>query len=373
MNKNTRVSVLAPDNTPLMPTKYRRAQMLVDAGEAEWISNDLNIKAIRLLREPSGYDTQPISLGVDPGKNFTGMGLVSSKATLLTLHLILPFDKVKSRKSAQRILRRARRGRRINRKVAFNLRAHRQKRFNNRKQKKLPPSILANKRMEQRCITEIFRLFPVSCVVWEVVKADVDKTSGRKGARSGKGFSPVMVGQKIMLQWLGRFTTVYSMYGYQTKLIREKLGLVKVKEKKSQTPQSHAVDGIALAATEFVRYEEFQTAREHGHCWVGEMQLTSSPFRVMARPAYYRRQLHFENYSKGGVRKRKGGTVSPYGFRSGDYVQAEKAGRICRGWIGGWSEANNVLSVCDHNWKRIGQFSVSKVSLIKRKSGLCVA
>lgn len=375
MNPNTYIPVLAPNNTPLMPCKYRRAQKLVEQGEAQWISNDLNIKAICLLREPSAYNTQPIALGVDPGKHFTGMGLVSKQATLLLLHLILPFEKVKARKSAQRILRRTRRGRRINRKVAFPLRAHRQQRFNNRRQKKLSPSILANKRIEQRCITEIFRLFPVASVVWEVVKADVDRTSGRKKARSGKGFSPVMVGQKIMLQWLRQFTVVHEMRGYQTKAMREQLGLVKSHNKKKQTPHSHAIDGLALAASKFVQYESFRNGQEHGHHWTGEIRLTSAPFRVIARPAYYRRQLHFENFSQGGTRKRKGGTVTPFGFRCGDFVQAEKAGQTYRGWIGGYTHSQKTknVSVYNHEWKRIGQFSPAKVQLIKRKSGLCVA
>lgn len=374
MNPNTRIPVIAPDGiTRLMPTKYRRAQAWVEAGKAQWISTDLNIKAVQLLAEPSGYDIQPIVVGVDPGKHFTGIGVVSQRATLLQLHLVLPFERVKARKSAQRILRRARRGRRINRKLAFKLRNHRQKRFDNRKQKGLPPSIRANKEMEKRIITEICKLFPVTCVVWEVVKADIDQTSGRKGARSGKGFSPVMVGQAIMVNWLRRYLPVYELQGWQTKLIRERLGLVKIKDKKSQTPQSHAVDGIAVAASYFVRYQAFDNGRERGHDWVGWIQLTSSPFRVITRPQLYRRQLHFENSIKGGGRKRKGGTVTPFGFRCGDYVWAEKAGVIVRGWIGGFSEVNKVVSIYDHNWKRIGQFSVSKTHLIKRRTGLCVA
>lgn len=375
MNPHTRVPVLATDNTPLMPTKYSRAEKLVSQGAAEWLSNDLTIKAIRLLREPSARHTQPLVLGCDPGKLFTGMALVSAKAVLLLLHLVLPFERVKARKAAQKLLRRARRGRRINRQVVFDLRNHRQKRFHNRKQQKLPPSIAANKGMEKRCITEIFKLFPVSAVVWELVKADVDRTSGRKGARSGKGFSPVMVGQKQMLAWLSAFTVVHTREGWQkdgngTAQIRTYLGLVKEKQQKAkQVPQTHAVDGLALAASAFIRYAPFQTANTHGHDWVGAICLTSAPFRVLTRPCFYRRQLHFEKVRKGGVRKRKGGTVTPFGFRSGDFVQAEKAGKVYRGWIGGYSEVNKVVSVYDHNWKRLGQFSVSQVQLVKRKTG----
>jgi hypothetical protein len=73
------------------------------------------------------------------------------------------------------------------------------------------------------------------------------------------------------------------------------------------------------------------------------------------------------------IRKRKGGTVTPFGFRSGDFVQAEKAGRISRGWIGGFSEASKVVAVYDHNWHRLGQFKANKVNLIKRSTKLCVA
>ena len=111
MHPKARIPVLAPDNTPLMPTTYRRAQQWVQSGKAEWVNNDLEIKVVQLLQEPSGRNTQPVVLGVDPGKNFTGIGIQSPKVTLLTLHLVLPFERVKSRKSAQRILRWARRGR----------------------------------------------------------------------------------------------------------------------------------------------------------------------------------------------------------------------------------------------------------------------
>lgn len=373
MNPNTRIPVLAPNGRQLMPTTYKRAKAWEQQGKARFISNDLTIKAVQLLQEPSGHAVQPIVIGVDPGKHFTGVGVVSQKATLLTLHLVLPFERVKARKAAQKILRRARRGRRINRKLPFKQRNHRQKRFSNRRQKGLPPSIAANKGMEQRIIIEIARLFPIAAVMWEVVKADIDQTSGRKKARSGKGFSPAMVGQRLQLAWLRQYFRTYEMQGWQTKLLRERLGLVKVQDKKAQTPNSHAVDGIALAAGYFTQYREFDNGRERGHAWFGWGKLTSSAFRVIARPQFYRRQLHFENWSKGGVRKRKGGTVTPFGFRSGDYVWAQKGGTIVRGWIGGFSVVKKVVSIYDHNWKRLGQFSASKTYLIKRKAGLCVA
>ncbi len=363
MNPNTRIPVLAPDNQPLMPTLYRRAQKWVDSGIAEWVSNDLNIKQVRLLNEPASRNTQPVVVGIDPGKKFSGIAVQSSQFTLFTAHLILPFPGITKKMAGRRILRRARRGRRINRKVAFKLRAHRQKRFDNRTSKKLVPSIRANREFELRIVKELMRLFPVSTIVYEYIEA-----------RGDKAFSPVMVGQKIMLASLCQLAPVVTQFGWQTANLRTHLKLEKQKtDKSAQTPQTHAVDGIALAASQFVSYEAFQTKREHGHHWIGSVRLTPSPFRVVARSSLFRRQLHFENFSKGAIRKRKGGTITPWSFRSGDFVQAQKAGKTYRGWIGGFSEVNKVVSVYDHNWKRIGQFSISKVQLIKRSTKLCVA
>ncbi len=269
---------------------------------------------------------------------------------------------------ARRLLRRARRGRRINRKIAFKLRAHRQKRFNNRRAKKLPPSIRANKQLELRVANELRKVFPISHLRYEVIKA---RTENGKG----KGFSPAMVGQQVMLQWLENILTTTSQFGWQTSILRQQLGLPKDKNDKSkQTPDTHANDGIALAASHFMSFESFKTTNSRGHHWIGQVQVTNAPFRVIARPNLYRRQLHFENTLSGGGRKRKGGTITPFGFRSGDLVVAEKAGKTYAGWIGGYTNTKSTknVSLYNHNWKRIGQFSTNKVKLMSRCSKLCV-
>ncbi len=365
MHKKSRIPVLSPDGRPLMPTLYRRAEQWVQIGKAVWVSNDLNIKAVQLVAEPSGQAVQSIVIGVDPGKKYSGLAAQSKKATLFGAHLILPFPNVTKKMSGRHILRRARRGRRINRNTAFKLRAHRQKRFDNRRQKKLVPSIRANREFELRVVKELMRLFPVSCIVYEYIEA-----------RGDKAFSPVMVGQKVMLKWLEQLAPVVTQYGWETANLRCQLGLIKQKTDKSeQSPQTHAVDGIALAASQFTRYQTYHRIGEDGCHWVGSVRLTPFPFRVIARPNLFRRQLHFENKIKGGSRKRKGGTVIPYGLRSGDFVQAEKAGKIYQGWIGGYTETEKTknVSVYDHNWHRLGQFSPNKVHFIKHSTKLCVA
>jgi hypothetical protein len=185
-----------------------------------------------------------------------------------------------------------------------------------------------------------------------------------------------MVGQKIMLQWLESYRPTTTQAGWQTSILRQQLGLAKDKTDKSkQTPETHGSDGIALAASHFMSFKQFHTANTRGHQWVGKVDVTSSPFRIISRPNIYRRQLHFENPEKGGVRKRKGGTVTPFGFRSGDLVKASKAGQTIKGWIGGFtnSEKSKNVSIYDHNWKRIGQYALSKIELLQRSTGICVA
>ncbi len=201
-----------------------------------------------LIEEPRSDQTQPIAIGIDPGKLFSGIGVQSAKNTLFTAHLELPFKKVKERMDNRRMMRRGRRGRRINRKLPFCMRSHRQARFDNRKRGKLPPSIRANRQLELRVVKELCHIFPVTDIFFEYVKADVDLTSRRKKAKSGKGFSPVMVGQKAMLEWLKPLAQVHTKFGWQTSNLRKHLGLDKCKDKSSQTPQSHAIDGVALAS-----------------------------------------------------------------------------------------------------------------------------
>ncbi|MEA5469674.1 RRXRR domain-containing protein [Spirulina sp. 06S082] len=375
-----RVPVLSPEGKPLMPTKPSRARRWLKEGKAKVAYNDLGVFCVQLLQEPSGEETQEIAVGIDPGKLYSGVGAVSSKATLFKAHLQLPFKSVTQKMTARRILRRARRGRRINRKLPFEQRCHRQKRFNNRRNAKLPPSIRANRELELRVVKELARIYPISRIVYEIVKADVDLTSGRKSAKSGKGFSPVMVGQKVMVQWLNQIAPVTTKEGWETSALRKHLGLVKDKTDKSKiSPETHANDGIALACYAFVEYRKFidPIRKIRGGKWFGSVELTDCPFVVIARPKLYRRQLHFENPDSkkpnpSQYRKRKGGTITSYGFRSGDYVEAVKGKKTYRGWIGGYSEANKVVSLYDINWKRIGQFSVSKTRLIKRSTRLLV-
>ncbi|HEY9768816.1 MAG TPA: RRXRR domain-containing protein [Coleofasciculaceae cyanobacterium] len=381
-----RVPVVDKDNKPLMPTKPSKARKLVRDGKAIGKHNKLGQYYIQLTFEPSSKKTQPIGVGVDPGKKYSGIGVQSKLATLFTAHLFLPFETVKKRMKQRSMMRRNRRGRRINRKLPFQLRAHRQKRFSNRRSKKVPPSIRANRQLEIRVISELCKIFPITSIVYEYVKADVDLTSGRKGARSGFGFSAVMVGQKWAIKQLSKLAPVVKKLGWETANLRKHFGLEKQKHNKSDAiPATHAVDGVVLAASQFEDYKQFENSNCRGHCWQGKVNITSAPFFVIRRPPISRRQLHLMVFAKGGrkakpcqssktticanaLRRKYGGSVTRHGFRKGDYVLAERKGIQYQGWCSG--DTKTQVSVSNIDWKRIAQFSKSKVQLLQRSTGL---
>ncbi|MFP4413509.1 MAG: RRXRR domain-containing protein [Coleofasciculus sp.] len=193
----------------MAPTKPSRVPRWVKEGKAVGKWSDLGVYYVQLTTPPSAEEVQPITVGIDPGKSYSGVGIQSAKCTLVQLHLILPFGRVKKRMETRAMLRRGRRGRRINRDVPFN------------------------------------------------------------------------------------------------------------------------------------------TERSRG----------------------------VEVPDKSGVRKRKGGTITPFGVRIGDWVRVEKAGKVYIGYVSGFTdtERSKKVSVCDYTWKRIGQFAPSKVELIRRANGLCIA
>ncbi len=354
-----RVPVLSVEGKPLMPAKASRVRRWLKEGKAVMVYNDLKVFTVQLV-EATGEELQPCVIGIDSGKLFTGVAIVSAKATLWMGHLQLPFKTVTERMTQRRMMRRNRRGRRINRKLSLKERNHRQKRFENRRQSKLPPSIRANRELEIRVYEELINIFPIEATVYEIVKA-----------RGSKGFSPVMVGQNWMLRVFDEEfcdANVSTQEGWQTSELRKHLGLPKEKADKSKAvPETHATDAIALAASYFIRYRQFK-----GRCgyWEGSIDITPAPFAVIRRPPICRRQLHLMVPAKGGVRRKYGGTVTRHGFRKGDYVRAEQAGRVYYGWVSGDTERN--VSVSDADWKRLGQFSAKKAQLIQRSTGLIV-
>lgn len=341
-----------------MPTKSSRARRWLEQGLANVVHNDLRIFQIQLLFEASGEEVQKIAVGLDPGKLYTGVGVQSAKFTLWMAHLQLPFKTVKERMEQRAMMRRGRRGRRINRKLPFKQRTHRQARFDNRRNTKIPPSIRANRDLEKRVVDELHSIFPFTKLVYEKVRA-----------RGDKGFSPVMVAQNWNLERLAdQGYEVSTIEGWQTANLRTHFGLCKQKHSKGDAiPATHAVDGVAIACSAFTRYG---VTSLNSQGWIGEVVITPAPFTVIRRPPISRRQLHLMVPAKGGVRRKYGGTVTRHGFRKGDYVEATQGNKTYRGWVSGDTEKQ--VSVSDASWRRLGQFTASKVRLIQRSTGLIV-
>ncbi len=377
-NQATRVPVISTDDRPLMPTTPARARKWIKLGKAVGKRNKVGAFYVQLLREPSGYKTQEIVSGTDRGKAFTGIAFQSKLATIALFHVCLPgfYKSKKTSKDRQSVtgkmakrseLRRTRRGQRIDRTKAFKLRNHRQKRFDNRRHKKLPPSVRANREMELRILIEMSKIVPISDIR--------DESCSGNSKKNGFGISPVTVGQEWFRLQASKIAPVVEVDSLDTGKYRDQLGLVKNrKDKSEQSPETHANDAIALASTAFIQYKKFHTTNSHGHHWVGQCIVTFAPFIVVTRPKLFRRKLHQENYQKGGILKRQGGTITPFVFRCGDYVQTVYKGEKIYGWVGGFTNTNKTknVSIYDHNWSRIGQFNPASIKLLRRSTKLCV-
>jgi hypothetical protein len=388
--ENPRVPVVSPSGKPLMPTTASRARRWIKQGKAKSFWNNLGIWCVQLLVEPSDTQTQDIIVGNDPGKRYSGIAVQSSKYTLFMSHLVLmgfipkqgtAIAGIKEKMSYRSMLRRGRRGRRIDRSKAFRLRNHRQKRFYNRKKTKLAPSIRSNRQLEIRVISELSRIYPITVIRVEKVRADVDKTSARKGAKSGKGFSPVMVDQAWMIEQLSQLAPVVTVEGWQkdgngTSQIRENLKLAKNKsDKASLVPETHAVDAVALACGHFVQYKPFHAANSRGCIWIGDAAITPAIFKVISKPRITRRRLHDAVPAKGGIRERYGGSTTPFLARKGDLIEysMKSKGETKKviGYCSGYTGKN--LSLSDANWSRLGRFANSRCRILARNTGLVIS
>ncbi|MBW4647279.1 MAG: RRXRR domain-containing protein [Kastovskya adunca ATA6-11-RM4] len=307
---NKRVPVLNPDGTPAMPTSSSRARRWIRDGKAKIVQNDLRIFCVQLVEEPSGRNTQDISLGIDPGSCFTGVAIQSKQETLIGLNLNLPKKQVQKRLTERAVLRRTRRGRRIKRSLPFKRRNHRQKRFNNRRQSKLPPSIRANKQLELRVVDELRRLYPITHAYVE-----------RLNKSNRPGFTIAAQGQTFLIKELENHFLVILVKGWETEATREWLKLPKSKNKAEQTPAAHVSDAIAQAARHFIRYAVSTTGMQTGREWKGLIQVTPFPFGIVERLPSRPRKMHDLTVQKGGVRDTYGGFDGTHSFKNGDYVE----------------------------------------------------
>ncbi len=334
-----RVPVVGVGGEPLMPTTPRRARLLIRDGLAKPWRNKLGLFCIRMLR-PVGANTQFMALADDPGAKYDGVGVASHRRIELKAMVFLP-DDVPRKMEARRNLRRARRYRKTPR---------RPKRFDNRRGKgyRLAPTQRSKVETRLKVARELCKIYPIKLIITEDVRYNHYKF------RDGKYFSTVEIGKAFTYREYRKLAELKLVEVSDTDAWREKFGLIKSTARKwKQVPETHANDAVAMLMG--------VTGCENG---------PEAPFFVWRRLRYARRSLYRQNFQKGGVRPRFGGTANGGFFRKGDWVAAEKAGAIYRGWVCGLpTETTKVIGVADADGKRIGQFSPKKARLLARSTG----
>ncbi len=310
------VPVVSSTGKPLMPCHPARARELIRKGKAVR-QFDRGIFYIRLLNRSDGV-TQPIAIGVDPGSKKEGLTVKSASHTYVNINAdAVTF--VKEAKKSQKDSRRSRRQRKT---------PCRQPRFN-RVRRGIPPSTKSRWQWKLRMINWLRRLFPISNVVVENVAAN---TKGKP--RWDLMFSPIEVGKQWFYDEVRKLAILRTFGGYETKAMRDELGLKKTKKKTAEVFEAHCVDSWVLA-----------NAVVGGHTKPDNTRLLCvTPLRL------HRRELHYRQPSRKGTRPTYGGTRSQ-GFKKGSIVRHTKYGIS---YIGGTSNERITLHHME-NGKRLTQ------------------
>lgn len=346
ISPSRRVAVFAPDGQPLMPTKMSRARKWIKSGKATPTRTKLNLFGVILADEPSGKETQPIVMGIDPGSKYTGIAVQSKKETLCGFNLELP-TWVHKRMEIRTLHRKHRKSKKRSR----------AQRVINRHECDLPPALKARKQLELRVATELSKTYPISVISYETVY-----NKKYKRGKVYKEFSLAMTGKNWVVGRLKKISPLRMHPGWIQARQREKLGLMKTKVKEERNPTSHVHDAIALTSLH-----------------LGDIIITQFPFDIISRPKYIRRKLHMEQPSKGGIRRSHGGTTLHQGIRSGDMLYAVSGSNKCYCIASGYCYKHfpngsyyHTISGSDSEWNRIAKFFLTKLRLIRRNTGLIV-
>jgi RRXRR protein len=323
------VPVIGQDQQPLMPTTPARARKWIKSGKATpfWKGG---IFCIRLNVEPSAREVQPIAVGIDPGSKREGYSVVSAVHAYVNIQA----QAREGVKEAEKDSSRMRRTRRMRNTPCRKPRPNR-----HQSKKKLPPSTRARWQWKLRLASFLCKLFPVSVFVVEDIKA---RTRGEK--RWDRSFSPLEVGKQWFYAELGQLAPVQTKQGYETKALREQLGLKKTSKKLAEVWEAHCVDSWVLAR-----------AAVGGATSPDNKRLVS-----MAPFVWHRRQLHRFQPAKDGKRKLYGGTLSQ-GIKRGTLVTHPKWGKAT---VGGTLEGKLSLHHPETNQRLTQTARVADCTLI---------
>ena len=296
------VPVVNMDNQPLMPTTPSRARRWILSRKATpfWKKGVFCVRLnIRTLE-----NKQDIVVGIDPGSKKEGYTVKGNAHTYLNIQADA-VTHVKDAVETRRNMRKARRYRKC---------PCRQPRFN-RAKGSLAPSTKARWQWKLRILNWLKKLFPITHTVVEDIKT---KTTGQR--KWDKTFSPLEVGKKWFYSLL---TNLTLKQGWETKELRDSLGLKKTSNKLSKSFDAHCVDSWVLA----------------NYVVGGHVKPDNKDILYLKPLRFHRRQLHALQPSKDGVRRTYGGTMS-MGLKRGSLVKHNERGLA---YVGGTSKGRISL------------------------------
>ena len=285
------VPVVDKNQNPLMPTKPSRARKWIASGKATpfWKNG---VFCVRLNVNPSDVYKQEIAVGVDPGSKKEGFTVKSEAHTYLNVQADA-HNKVGKKVEKRRELRRGRRSRKCpNRKNRTNRLANKER---------IPAGTRARWDWKLQILDWFSKLYPLTHICVEDIKAQTLK----RAKKWNQSFSPLEVGKHYFYTEVKKRWELLTLQGWQTKEIRDQLGLKKSSRKLSETFEAHCVDSWCLA-----------------YHAVGGLDIPDNTRIFCIAPIpIRRRELHRQNPQKGGKRPRYGGTVLGNGLIKNSLVK----------------------------------------------------
>jgi len=292
------VPVVDKNQIPLMPCSEKRARQMIASRKATpfWKKG---VFCVRLNVEPSARNLQKVIVGIDPGSKKEGFTVKSKAHTLLNIQADA-ITWVKKHVEQRRMMRKDRRRRKTP------CRACRR----NRSRGGIPPSTKARWQWKLRIINWFSKMYPITDFVVEDIKV---KSRGQR--KWDLSFSPLQTGKQWFYGEIKKLGALHLYSGWETKALRDKLGLKKSSSKMKEVFEAHCVDSWVLA-NDIIE----------GHLKPENVRLL-----CIVPLQFHRRQLHRMTFSKGGKRSLYGGTRS-LGLKRGSLIRHPKYGLT---YIGG--------------------------------------
>jgi len=316
------VPVVGKSGKPLMPCHPARARELVRKGKAVRRFK-VGIFYLQLTKREDG-EVQKVAVGIDPGSKREAFTVKDAKHSYLNVLS----DAIVWVKDAVEVRKQMRSGRRLRKTPCRQNRP-------NRSRGSLAPSTKARWQAKLRIVNILRKLFPVSVFVVEDIKATTFH-----GKKWNKSFSPLECGKQWFYSELKKLGSLEIKQGWDTKGLRDSLGLKKTQGKMEEVFSAHNIDSWVLA-----------NSVVGGHT----KPENTTIFRLIPL-RFHRRQLHYLQPGKGSFRRSYGGTISQ-GLKRGSLVKHKKWG-LC--YLGGCSEKTGLSLHGLENGKRLCQNAKAK-------------